>query len=169
MGRLDILANTVGISPAFVSSDRVDQDDWSSVLEVKLTAPFACSRAALPLLEAGGGSVVSISSVRGARAHERLVAYAASKGRLEMVTETLAAEWASRCVRVNSLAPGFLETDMTTELREHPRWGESLLDGRPMRRFGTPGEVTPAVPFLAADASWYATGRTLYVDGGWTA
>jgi NAD(P)-dependent dehydrogenase (short-subunit alcohol dehydrogenase family) len=168
--QLDVLVNNAGISPAFVPSERLSREDWERTMSVNLFAPFACAQAALPLLEAGeGGSVVNVSSIHGARAHERLIAYAASKGGLEMVTKTLAVEWAARGVRVNSVAPGYLETEMTAGLLQHKRWGEALRARVPMGRFGRTSEVVPAILFLAGVASSYITGSTLYVDGGWTA
>ncbi len=169
-GRLDVLVNNAGVSPAFVRSERLADADWQEVLDVNLTAPLRCCRAALPLLEAaGGGSIVNVSSVHGARAHERLIAYAASKGGLEMVTRTLAVEWVERGIRVNAVAPGYLETEMTAGLRDHERWAAALLGQIPMRRFGQSAEVVPAVLFLAAETSSYITGTTLFIDGGWTA
>jgi NAD(P)-dependent dehydrogenase (short-subunit alcohol dehydrogenase family) len=169
-GHLDVLVNNAGISPAFVRSENLDEAVWRDVLDVNLSAPFECCKAALPLFErAGGGSVVNISSIHGTRAHERVIAYAASKGGLEMVTRTLAVEWAARGIRVNSVAPGYLETDMTAGLREHARWSESLRARIPMARFAAAAEVVPAVLFLAGSGSSYITGATLYVDGGWTA
>jgi NAD(P)-dependent dehydrogenase (short-subunit alcohol dehydrogenase family) len=138
-GCLDVLINNAGISPAFVRSERLAEVDWHEVLDVNLFAPFATCRAALPLFEAAGaGSVVNISSIHGTRAHERLIAYAASKGGLEMVTRTLAIEWAPKCIRVNSVAPGYLETDMTSGLRDHERWSDSLRRRIPLGRFGPP-------------------------------
>ncbi len=169
-GRLDALINNAGISPAFVPSERLAREDWERTMSVNLFAPFACALAALPLLEAGGGgSVVNVSSVHGTRAHERLIAYAASKGGLEMVTRTLAVEWATRGVRVNSVAPGYLETEMTAGLLNHERWGEALRARIPMGRFGRTDEVVPAILFLAGSGASYITGTTLYIDGGWTA
>jgi NAD(P)-dependent dehydrogenase (short-subunit alcohol dehydrogenase family) len=169
-GRLDILVNNAGISPSFVPAERLSQSDWQAVLDVNLSAPLACCQRALPLLDAaGGGSIVNISSIHGSRAHERLIAYAASKGGLEMVTRTLAVEWATRGVRVNAVAPGYLETDMTAGLRDHERWSEALLSRIPMRRFGMTSEVVPVVLFLAGPGASYITGTTIYVDGGWTA
>jgi NAD(P)-dependent dehydrogenase (short-subunit alcohol dehydrogenase family) len=169
-GRVDVLVNNAGISPSFVRSERLEPSVWQQVLDVNLTAPLACARAALPLLEAaGGGSIVNVSSIHGSRAHQRLVAYAASKGGLEMVTRTLAVEWAEVGIRVNCVAPGYLETEMTAALRNHERWSAALLGRIPMRRFGTTGDVVGAVLFLAGDVSGYVTGTTLYVDGGWTA
>jgi NAD(P)-dependent dehydrogenase (short-subunit alcohol dehydrogenase family) len=169
-GRLDILVNNAGISPSFVPAERLSQSDWQAVLDVNLSAPLACCQRALPLLDAaGGGSIVNISSIHGSRAHERLIAYAASKGGLEMVTRTLAVEWATRGVRVNAVAPGYLETDMTAGLRDHERWSEALLSRIPMRRFGMTSEVVPVVLFLVGPGASYITGTTIYVDGGWTA
>jgi NAD(P)-dependent dehydrogenase (short-subunit alcohol dehydrogenase family) len=169
-GKLDALVNNAGISPAFTRAERLDVDVWRDVLETNLTAPLIAARAALPLMEAAeGGSIVNISSVHGSRAHERLIAYAASKGGMEMVTRTLAVEWADRNVRVNSVAPGYLQTEMTDGLLGHERWGASLRARIPMARVGATGEVAPAVLFLAGSGSSYITGATLFVDGGWTA
>jgi NAD(P)-dependent dehydrogenase (short-subunit alcohol dehydrogenase family) len=169
-GALNVLVNNAGISPAFVRSERLEDGDWDDIIAVNLSGAFACCRAALPLMEdAGAGSVVNISSVHGARAHERLIAYAASKGGLEMLTRTLAVEWAARGVRVNAVAPGYLETDMTAGLRDHAVWREALHRRIPMRRFATAREIVPAVMFLASKGASYVTGTTLFVDGGWTA
>lgn len=169
-GRLDVLVNNAGVSPAFVPSERLDDAVWRDVLDINLSGPFACCRAALPLFEAaGGGSVVNVSSIHAVRAHERLIAYAASKGGLEMVTRTLAIEWAARGIRVNAVAPGYLETDMTAGLRASERWRKSLEARIPLGRFARPAEIVPAIAFLASPCSSYITGSTIFVDGGWTA
>jgi NAD(P)-dependent dehydrogenase (short-subunit alcohol dehydrogenase family) len=169
-GRLDVLVNNAAISPTFVRAESLIRADWDQVLDVNLSAPLACCQAAAPLLEeAGGGSIVNVSSIHGVRAHERMIAYAASKGGLEMVTRTLAVEWAQRKIRVNAVAPGYVETDMSIGLREHPHWREALLTRIPMGRFATTDEIVPSVLFLAGSCSSYVTGTTLFVDGGWTA
>jgi NAD(P)-dependent dehydrogenase (short-subunit alcohol dehydrogenase family) len=169
-GRLDALINNAGISPHFKTAERLEPNEMEEVLETNLVATYACSRAALPLLEASGrGSVVNVSSVHGERAGERLVAYAASKGGLEMVTRTLALEWARRGVRVNSLAPGYIETDMTAGLREHDEWHERIRSRIPLGRFASIAEIVACAMFLASPISSYVTGATMQADGGWTA
>jgi NAD(P)-dependent dehydrogenase (short-subunit alcohol dehydrogenase family) len=169
-GRLDVLVNNAGISPSYTRSERLADEDWRSIIDINLTGPFLCVKAAFPLLvEAGGGSVINVSSVHGRSAGARMLAYTASKGGIEMITRTLAVEWAPRGIRVNSVAPGYLETEMTTGLREHERISQELLGRIPLGRFGTTSEVASAVLFLAADVSSYVTGATLAVDGGWTA
>lgn len=167
-GRLDVLVNNAGVSPMFKRSEQIAADEWQAVLDVNLTGPLACCQAAFPVM-ADGGSIVNVSSVHGASGHERLVAYAASKGGIEMLTRCLAVEWAPKGIRVNSIAPGYLETDMTAALREHPRWRSSLLGKIPMGRFGTTAEIAASTVFLASDAASYVTGATLFADGGWTA
>jgi NAD(P)-dependent dehydrogenase (short-subunit alcohol dehydrogenase family) len=169
-GRLDVLVNNAGISPDFTRSELVADEDWQRVLDVNLTAPFQCCRSALALLEASGaGSIVNVSSVHGHVGQERLVAYSVSKGGLEMMTRSLALEWAAKGVRVNAVAPGYVVTDMTVDLLNHERWREELLARIPMKRFGAAEEIVASVLFLAAPASSYVTGTTLFVDGGWMA
>lgn len=170
-GRLDLLVNNAAVSPTFAPAERIGDDDWQQVLDVNLGGAFSCCKAALPLLRAAGpgASVVNVSSVHGRAAHERLAAYAASKGGLELLTRTLALEWAQDGIRVNAVAPGYLQTEMTSGLRDHPHWGDALLARIPLRRFAAPAEIVGAILFLASDASSYVTGATLAVDGGWTA
>ncbi|HEY4277177.1 MAG TPA: SDR family NAD(P)-dependent oxidoreductase [Conexibacter sp.] len=170
-GKLDVLVNNAGVSASFRRAEQVTAEEWAATIGTNLSGTFACCQAAAPLLEAAGGgaSVINVSSVHGSVAHERLVAYAASKGGIEMVTRTLALEWATRGIRVNALAPGYLETEMTAGLRSHERWSEALLGRIPMGRFGTTAEIAATALFLASSASSYMTGTTLFSDGGWTA
>ncbi|MQA78823.1 MAG: glucose 1-dehydrogenase [Streptosporangiales bacterium] len=168
-GRLDVLVNCAGISPTFTRTEQVTDDEWSDVLDVNLDGAFYCCRAAGRLmLPTGGGSIVNITSVHGTAGFPRIAAYAASKGALEALTRVLAVEWADRGVRVNALAPGYFDTDLSSGLVAS-RWGERILGEIPQGRIGTPAELGGAVVYLASDASRYVTGTTLRVDGGWIA
>jgi NAD(P)-dependent dehydrogenase (short-subunit alcohol dehydrogenase family) len=167
-GRLEILVNNAGISPVFRQAELIDDEEWIRILDVNLSGVFSFCRAAAPLMARTGGSIINVSSIAGSVGQERLAAYAASKGGVEALTKTLALEWAARGIRVNAVAPGYIETDMTRDLLAS-RWRSRLLERIPLRRFGRPEEVVGAVVFLASEAASYITGATLFVDGGWTA
>ncbi|MEV0686894.1 glucose 1-dehydrogenase [Nocardia sp. NPDC050378] len=168
-GQLDVLVNCAGISPSFTRSEDVADEDWQRVLRVNLDGAFFCARAAgAVMLSRGRGSIINVTSVHASTGFERIPAYAASKGGLDALTKTLAVEWADRGVRVNSLAPGYFRTDLSSGLLDS-RWGQRILDATPTGRFGTPDELGGAAVFLASDASSYVTGTSLNVDGGWLA
>lgn len=168
-GGLDIAINGAGISPAFVRGDALEPEVWEEVLRINLTGCFLCCRAAGRLmLERGGGSIVNVSSIHGSVGESRLAAYAASKGGMEALTRSLALDWASKGVRVNAIAPGYFETDMTAALLAS-KWRERLLDRIPLGAFGQPEDLVAAILFLAGDASRFMTGATLTIDGGWSA
>lgn len=169
-GRLDALVNNAGISPHFVRSERLEVEALREVLETNLVGAFACCRAAQPLLAAAeGSSIVNIGSIHGHRSQERMLAYAASKGGLEMLTRTLADGWVDFGIRVNSLAPAYIETEMSEGLRRHPSWSAELLSRTPLGRFATTAEIAACALFLASPISSYVTGATLMADGGWSA
>jgi NAD(P)-dependent dehydrogenase (short-subunit alcohol dehydrogenase family) len=169
-GRLDVLVNNAGISPHFRRAERLDPADLREVMETNLLGAFSCCRAALPLLEAApGAAVVNVSSIHGSRSFRRLLAYAASKGAIEMMTRVLADEWADRDIRVNALAPGYIETEMTADLRGHDALAGEITSRTPLRRFAKPSEIAACAMFLAASAASYVTGTTLFADGGWSA
>lgn len=169
-GGLDILINCAGVSPVFKKVEFVDEAEWRHVLDVNVTGSFLCAREAGKLmLKSHGGAIVNVSSIHGQVGGERMAAYSASKGAVDALSRTLALEWAVRGVRVNILAPGYFETDMTKGLRDHEKWRGRLLARTPLGRFGAPDELVSAALFLASDASAFMTGSTIVVDGGWTA
>jgi NAD(P)-dependent dehydrogenase (short-subunit alcohol dehydrogenase family) len=168
-GRLDVAVNCAGTSPHFTRSEKVTDEDWGQVLDVNLQGTFYCCReAGKVMLEQRSGSIVNVSSVHARTGFERIAAYAASKGGVEALTKVLAVEWADRGVRVNTLAPGYFQTDLSSGLLAS-RWGERIVRGTPMGRVGSAEELGGAAVFLASDASRFVTGTTLTVDGGWTA
>ena len=169
-GRLDGLVNNAGISPVLQRAESISVSQWREICDVNLNGAFiAASRAGRAMLAQGRGSIVNISSVHGQVAGERLSAYSASKGGLDMLTRTLAVEWAERVLRVNAVAPSYVATTMTAELLSHEHWSKRLLAKVPMGRFADAAELSGAVHFLLARASSYITGVVLNVDGGWSA
>lgn len=170
LGRLDGLVNNAGISPVLQRAEEISTEQWRAICDVNLTGAFiASSRAGRVMLEQGFGSIVNVSSVHGHVAGERLAAYSASKGGLNMLTRSLAVEWADRGVRVNSVAPSYVETSMTSGLLASDRWPARLLAKVPIGRFAQAEEMSGAVHFLLSPASGYITGTIMDVDGGWSA
>ena len=169
-GRIDVLVNNAGINPIFRGIERTSLDEWQSIIDINLTGTFLCCKhVGGAMVEQGRGSIINISSVAGHVGLLRSVPYCASKGGVEMLTRALALDWAKRGVRVNTLAPGWVDTDLTHGLLEHDVHGKRLLDHTPMGRFATAGDMVGAAVFLASDASAYMTGQSLLIDGGWTA
>ena len=162
--RLDIVVNNAGITKDGLLM-RISEQDWDQVLATNLKGAFLVSKAACrPLLKAKGGSIINISSVVGVAGNPGQANYAASKAGLIGFTKSLAKELASRSVRVNVVAPGFIRTAMTDELT--PEAKEDLLRQIPLGRFGEAHEIAQVCRFLGADASRYVTGQVLRVDGG---
>jgi 2-dehydro-3-deoxy-D-gluconate 5-dehydrogenase len=169
-GAVDGLVHAAGIQ---VRSDAVafDVREFRRVLAINLEAPFLLSREVAREQIARGqrGSHVLIGSLGSSIAIPRAVAYAASKSGLLGVTRTLAAEWAPTGVRVNALAPGYFETELTADLLAQPDQRARILSRIPMGRLGGPHELGGAVVFLLSEASSYITGELINVDGGWLA
>lgn len=165
-----ILVNNAGIDPHYASLEKTDAAHWDQIIGTNLAGVMHCCRAfGAAMIAHGRGSIINISSIAGHVGLKRQVPYCASKGGVEQLTKSLALDWAEHGIRVNAIAFGFVETDLTQSILTHPRLGEMLRARTPMGRAARVGEVAGAAVFLASDASSYVTGHSLCVDGGWTA
>jgi len=163
-GRLDILVNNAGITRD-KSLMMMSREDWASVIDTDLTGVFNTTRACIvTFLKQRSGHVVNISSVSGVHPLPGQVNYAAAKAGVIGFTRSLAKEVAPYNIRVNAVAPGFIETDMTAGFQE--KYRRKLNDLIPVGRFGTPDEVARAVLFLVGEESGYITGEVIQIDGG---
>ena len=171
-GGLDMVVNNAGQRQERARLDRLDAREWERVIGVNLSSVFYVTRAAVRhLIARRGGSVVNIASISGPFGIPRIGAYAASKAGLIGLTRTMAAEWCEFGVRVNTVAPGFIETPMNAWFRTDPAYAEQVAAIRsqiPEGRYGSAEEVAEAVVFLAGSTGSYITGQTLFVDGGWS-
>ena len=164
LGRLDILVNNAGITRDRLIIQMKD-DDWDQVLQVNLRSAFVASKAAAKImLRQKSGRIIQISSVIGVIGNAGQSNYAASKAGTIGLVKSLAKELASRSITVNAVAPGYVETDMTSVLPEKVR--EGILSQIPLGRIGSAGDIAPLVRFLAGPGSSYITGQVFHVDGG---
>lgn len=162
--RIDILVNNAGITKDGLLI-RMSEQDWDAVLDVNLKGSFLFTKSvARPMMKQQGGVIINIASIIGLIGNAGQCNYAASKAGVIALTKSTAKELASRNIRVNAIAPGFIESKMTEVLSEDVR--NKMLDAIPMKRFGKPEDVADVVVFLAGPGSSYMTGQVLTVSGG---
>jgi 2-deoxy-D-gluconate 3-dehydrogenase len=169
LGGVDILVNNAGI---IRRADAVDfsEEDWDAVMDINLkTVFFLCQAAGRHMLGQGRGKIINIASMLSFQGGIRVPSYTASKSGVAGMTKLLANEWGARGVNVNAIAPGYIATDNTAQLRADPDRSRSILDRIPAGRWGEPSDLGGAAVFLASSASDYVNGHILAVDGGWLA
>lgn len=163
-GRLDILVNNAGITRDKLIL-RMSSEDWDAVIDTNLKGVFYCSKlAAKHMLKQKQGCMINIASIVGITGNAGQVNYAAAKAGVIGLTKSLALELAPRGIRVNAVAPGFVDSDMTLELNDAVR--QDAIKKIPLGRFGSCDEVAEMVSFLSSDRCQYVTGQTIHVDGG---
>ncbi|MCE2563125.1 SDR family NAD(P)-dependent oxidoreductase [Komagataeibacter sp. FNDCF1] len=170
-GRVDILVCSAGICISEVRAEDMTDGQWLRQIDINLNGIFRCCRAfGRIMLEQGRGAIVNIGSMSGLIVNrpQEQAAYNASKAGVHQYTRSLAAEWAMRGVRVNAVAPTYIETTLTRFGMENPRLYDAWLEGTPMHRVGQPDEVASVVQFLASDAASLMTGAIVNVDAGFT-
>lgn len=169
-GKIDILMNNAGIVD-WGEAENVEKDDWLKVMDVNVNGLFYCAQAVgRRMIEKGQGRIINIASMS---AHivnrpQCQASYNASKAAVIHLTKSLAAEWAQYNIRVNSISPGYMGTDMAKPFFVDPKYGGEWINAIPMKRPGEPEELAGVAVFLASNASSYVTGADIVVDGGYT-
>lgn len=171
LGGIDIVVNNAGINPdnALGRPEDVTPEAYDQTININLEAAFrVCQTAAEELHNATGGTVINIASIGGVVGLPRQHPYVASKHGLVGLTKSIALDWAPE-VRVNAVAPGYVETELVEDLQQNEKLRKSIERRTPLNRFAVPDEISGPVVFLASDAATFVTGEILSVDGGWTA
>jgi NAD(P)-dependent dehydrogenase (short-subunit alcohol dehydrogenase family) len=170
-GKVDILVNNAGIARSETPAEKVADEHWLNVIDVNLNGTFWCCRAfGRHMLEARSGAIVNIGSMSGfiVNKPQEQCYYNASKAAVHHLTKSLAAEWGARGVRVNAVAPTYVETPLNAFVKNNPRMYDAWIGGTPMARMGEVDEIASVVLFLASDAASLMTGSVVLVDGGYT-
>ncbi|WP_157070275.1 SDR family NAD(P)-dependent oxidoreductase [Aureimonas frigidaquae] len=168
---VDILVNNAGIARSNIRAEDMTDDEWTSVVDINLNGMFWCCRAfGRHMLERGRGAIVNVGSMSGfvVNRPQEQAQYNASKAAVHQLTRSLAAEWAPRGVRVNAVAPTYIETEMTRYVYDSPELMQHWIGGTPQNRMGQPDEIAAVILFLASDAASLMTGSIVLADGGYT-
>ena len=167
-GRLDVLINCAGLQYRCPAAE-FPIDEWEKIMAVNLTAVFIMSQlAGKTMMEQGGGKIINIASMTSFFGSEMVPAYSASKGGVMQLTKALSNEWASKGVTVNAIAPGYMETALTSDMKQkNPKQYEEITGRIPMHRWGKPEDLQGTVIFLSSHASDYISGAVIPVDGGY--
>jgi NAD(P)-dependent dehydrogenase (short-subunit alcohol dehydrogenase family) len=170
-GRIDVLVCNAGIARPDTAAEEMRNEDWLDVVNVNLKGVYWCCRAfGRPMLAAGRGAIVNVGSMSGIIANkpQAQANYNASKAGVHHLTKSLAAEWGARGVRVNAVAPTYVNTPLTALARANKAMFDVWMEGTPMARTGEPDEIAAVVLFLASDAASLMTGSIVLADGGYT-
>jgi NAD(P)-dependent dehydrogenase (short-subunit alcohol dehydrogenase family) len=170
-GKVDILVNNAGIARSETPAETVADEHWLDVIDVNLNGTFWCCRAfGKHMLRAKAGTIVNVGSMSGfiVNKPQEQCYYNASKAAVHHLTKSLAAEWGARGVRVNAVAPTYIETPLNAFVKSNPKMYDAWIGGTPMARLGQVEEIASVVLFLASDAASLMTGSIVLVDGGYT-
>ncbi len=170
-GRVDILINNAGVLQlSYTPTEDLPVEEWDHILGINLRGTFLCCKyLGRRMIDNGGGNIVNIASTAGITGVPRAPAYCASKAGVILLTKTLALEWAQHNIRVNAIAPHYLETELTRGLMSSEKVYDELIKKIPLRRMGKTSELIGAVLFLSSNTSSYVTGAVIPVDGGYLA
>ncbi len=168
-GTVDLLVNNAGAAPFMSTLEQVRESGFEKYFRLNFMGALYCTKAVAPvMLQRGGGCILNVASVAGFIASPGLSYYSTAKAALINLTKTAAREWAPSGIRVNAVAPGWVETDMNEQARQFPQFYDQALASIPLGRWGQPSDVAAAAAFLCSPAASFITGAVLVIDGGQT-